>query len=416
MRGIIERIKNLPQKTKVIITASAAAVLLIALILVLVFAVIVPAAAPKTDVVKYLTVTFDGETQYNGNLTGSITLDRTAFMKDFEKEDTDEVVLSGAVDRLLSFANLEYSVKEGSGSGTGTNFVRFDGLGKDDVLNVKLSWPDDPEAKNAIAREEKTVGMIIDKSEKTYELKLADYVEKQKLELKKPAEVNALDYIKENNLIVSVPVDGKITAGVNSFKTKIGDYTLENGSFYESSVRVYDSKGSYLTSIFFEFSKTGDLKEGDTVELSYAADNRSAEQKGILLTGEPVEYTVVQPEALSADSAKNNLDAVKSYFESNASSIDPDVAKGDKTEISSVYFSVNKKDETFNKLVVVYSNNTKKYFRTVELSRDAFFSGSRLVFYGYTELNGKSKTAEDAVKAVICLDTENENYTVTKVG
>jgi hypothetical protein len=231
MRGIIERIKNLPKKTKVIITASAAAVLLIALILVLVFAVIVPAAAPKTDVVKYLTVTFDGETQYNGNLTGSITLDRTAFMKDFEKEDTDEVVLSGAVDRLLSFANLEYSVKEGSGSGTGTNLVRFDGLGKDDVLNVKLSWPDDPEAKNAIACEEKTVGMIIDKSEKTYELKLADYVEKQKLELKKPAEVNALDYIKENNLIVSVPVDGKITAGVDSFKTKIGDYTLENGSF-----------------------------------------------------------------------------------------------------------------------------------------------------------------------------------------
>ena len=81
-----------------------------------------------------------------------------------------------------------------------------------------------------------------------------------------------------------------------------------------------------------------------------------------------------------------------------------------------MYFSVNKKDETFNKLVVVYSNNTKKYFRTVELSRDAFFSGSRLVFYGYSELNGKSKTAEDAVKAVICLDTENENYTVTKVG
>ena len=309
MRGIIERIKNLPKKTKVIITASAAAVLLIALILVLVFAVIVPAAAPKTDVVKYLTVTFDGETQYNGNLTGSITLDRTAFMKDFEKEDTDEVVLSGAVDRLLSFANLEYSVKEGSGSGTGTNLVRFDGLGQDDVLNVKLNWPDNPEAKNAIAREEKTVGMIIDKSEKTYELKLADYVEKQKLELKKPAEVNALDYIKENNLIVSVPVDGKITAGVDSFKTKIGDYTLENGSFYESSVRVYDSKGSYLTSIFFEFSKTGDLKEGDTVELSYAADNRSAEQKGILLTGEPVEYTVVQPEALSADSAKNSSDA-----------------------------------------------------------------------------------------------------------
>ena len=416
MSGIVENSKNLPKKTKAVIAASAAGVLLIALVLVLVFAVIIPATSPKTDVTKYITVSFDNETQYDGNLSGSITLDRGAFTEDFKKEDSDELVLSGAVDRLLYYARLEYSVKDGEASGSGTNAVRFDKLDKGDVLNVTLSWPDDSESKNAIAREEKTIGMTVDKSEKTYELKLADYVEKQKLELKKPAEINVLDYIRENDLIISVPGDGKITAGIDSFKTKIGDYTLENGSIYDTSVRVYDSKDNYCTSIFLEFSKTEELKEGDTVELKYSENNQSASQKGILLTGEPVEYTMVQPAELSADSAKNNLDAVKSYFDRNARTIDSDIGEGDKTEISSVYFSVNKKDQTFNKLVIVYSNNTKKYYRAAGLSRDAFFSGGRLVFYGYTELNGKSKTADDAVKAAACLDTENENYTVTKVG
>ena len=416
MSGIVENSKNLPKKTKAVIAASAAGVLLIALVLVLVFAVIIPAASPKTDVTKYITVSFDNETQYDGNLSGSITLDRGAFTEDFKKEDSDELVLSGAVDRLLYYARLEYSVKDGEASGSGTNAVHFDKLDKGDVLNVTLSWPDDSESKNAIAREEKTIGMTVDKSEKTYELKLADYVEKQKLELKKPAEINVLDYIRENDLIISVPGDGKITAGIDSFKTKIGDYTLENGSIYDTSVRVYDSKDNYCTSIFLEFSKTEELKEGDTVELKYSENNQSASQKGILLTGEPVEYTMVQPAELSADSAKNNLDAVKSYFDRNARTIDSDIGEGDKTEISSVYFSVNKKDQTFNKLVIVYSNNTKNYYRAALLSRDAFFSGGRLVFYGYTELNGKSKTADDAVKAAACLDTENENYTVTKVG
>lgn len=416
MSGIVERFKKLPNKTKVIITASAAGVLLLALVLVLVFTVIVPSAAPKTDVSKYVTVDFDGETQYEGNLSGTITLDRSAFTEDFKKEDSDELVLEGAVDRLLYFAELEYSVKDGTGSGKSANAVHFDKLGKDDVLSVKLSWPEDSESKNAIAREEKTIGMTVDKSEKTYELKLADYVEKQKLELKKPAEINVLDYIRENNLVISVPGDDKITVGVDSFKTKIGEYTLVNGSFYDNSIRVYDSKGNYFTSIFYEFSKTEDINVGNPVELRYSADNKSAVQKGILLTGEPVQYITVQPEVLSADSAKSNLEAVKNYFEQNAASIDSDIAGGDKTEISSVYFSVNKKDQTFNKLVVVYSNNTKKYFRAAELSRDGFFSGDRLVFYGYTELNGKAKTAEEAVKSADCLDTKNSNYTVTKAG
>ena len=416
MSGIVEKFKSLPKKTKTLIIASAAGVLLLALILVLVFAVIIPSAAPKTDVSKYVTVAFDNETQYNGNLSGTITLDRSAFTEDFKKEDSDELVLEGAVDRLLYFAELEYSVKDSSESGKGTNAVHFDKLDKGDVLNVKLSWPEDSESKNAIAREEKIIGMTVDKSEKTYELKLADYVEKQKLELKKPAEINVLDYIRDNNLIISVPGDDKITVGIDSFKTKIGDYTLENGSFYDSSIRVYDSKGVYYTSVFFEFSKTADLKEGDEVELRYSANNKSAGQKGILLTGEPVRYTMVQPAALSADSAKSNLEAVKNYFEQNVSSIDSDVEKDDKTEISSVYFSVNKKDQTFNKLVVVYSNSNKKYFKAAELSRDGFFSGDKFVFYGYTELNGKAKTAGEAVNSAGCLDTKNADYTVTKVG
>ena len=135
-----------------------------------------------------------------------------------------------------------------------------------------------------------------------------------------------------------------------------------------------------------------------------------------MLKGEPVEYTVVTPALLTAESAKSNPDAVKKYFNENFSAIDTDAEKNDNIEIGEIYFSENKKDRTFNKLVVVYENKSKNYFRTAELSRDGFFSDDRFVFYGYTELNEKAKSADEAVKKTPCLDSKNADYAITKVG
>ena len=411
-----KKTKGLPAKTKRTIIIAAASVVAIGLILFLIFGVIIPAAIPKTDISKNLTVVFDSKTQYDGSLSGSITLNREAAKKEVDNEGIDDMVLTGVVDRLLYYADLEYKTKDGWSSGKSQNSVHFDNLSGDDEIRVEITWPDDEESKEGIAREEKNSGITIDKSPKTIKVKLADYVKAYGIELKKANEVNVLEYIKENDLIISVPSDDGITAGIDSFKTEIGGYVFENGSFNDKSVRVYNKKGELFSTVFFEFSDTKDLKEGDTVTLDYSKDNHSADKSGLLLKGEPVEYTIVTPEPVSADSAKDHLDSVKGYFTDNASNLDDDAEKGDNIEISAVYFSENKKDAAYNKLVVVYKNKSQNYCRTAELSHDGFFSGDRFVFYGYTELSDKDKSEEEAINDTPCLDSKNENYSVTKVG
>ena len=411
-----KKINGLPAKTKRGIIIAAASVAAVGLILFLIFGVIIPAAVPKTDISKNLTVVFDSKTQYDGSLSGSITLNREAAKKEVDNEDIDDMVLTGVVDRLLYYANLEYKTKDGWSSGKSQNSVHFDNLSGNDEISVEITWPDDEESKEGIAREEKAGGITIDKSPKTIKVKLADYVKAYEIELKKANEVNVLDYIKENDLIISVPADNGITVGIDSFKTEIGGYIFENGSFNDKSVRVYNKKGELFSTVFFEFSDTKDLKEGDTVTLDYSKDNHSADESGLLLKGEPVGYTVVTPEPISAESAKDNLDSVKGYFTDNASNLDDDAEKDDNIEINAVYFSENKKDAAYNKLVVVYKNKSQNYCRTAELSRDGFFSGDRFVFYGYTELSDKEKSVDEAIKNTTCLDDKNANYSVTKVG
>ena len=411
-----KKIKELPAKTKRRIIIAAASVVAVGLIIFLIFGVIIPAAIPKTDVSKNLTVVFDSKTQFDGSLSGNITLNREAVMKEVDNDELDELVLTGVVDRLLYYADLEYKTKDGWSSGKSRNSVHFDNLSSTDEITVEVTWPDDEESKEGIAREEKASGITIDKSPKKIKVKLADYVKAYGIELKKANEVNVLDYIKDNDLIISVPTDDGITVGIDSFKAEIGGSIFENGSFNDKSVRVYNKKGELFATVFFEFSDTKDLEEGDTVTLDYSKDNHSADESGLLLKGEPVEYTVVDPEPISADSAKDHLDSVKGYFTENAAALDDDAEKDDKIEINAVYYSENKKDESYNKLVVVYKNNSQNYYKTAELSRDGFFSGDRFVFYGNIEFNDEEKSADEAIKNTPCLDSENANYSVTKVG
>lgn len=418
----MEKLKSLPKKIKLAIIISASAVAAVALILILIFAVIIPAAAPKTDVSKYLKVSFDSKTQYSGNISGVIEYDVDGVLSDIPHEEDQEIVLTGSLDRLLRMANFEYTTEGESGKSgkSSQGSIAFSGHNSGDVLEVSVSWPDDGESKSLIAREEKICGFNIDKAPKTITVKLEDYIKQQGVEVKNSAELDILDYIKDNGLVITLPkeLSGSegLTVGIDTFRTKIGDYTVTNKSIHESSILVYDKNGEYYSTVFLDIPENGNCGEGQIVTVDYSDDNRVAEASGLLLTGEPVVYTVEKTEALTAESAKSNLDSVKKNFTENASELDTDVKDGDKTEISSVYFTVNKKDKTFNKLVFVYENKGQGYFRTAELSRDGFFSGDRFVFYGYTELNSKEKSADEAVKETDCLDSKNTDWSVTKVG
>ena len=407
--------KGLSKPALIAIIASAAVVLLTAA-LILIFAVVVPSFEPKVGFSKYITLNFESKEQYDGSIWGVVTVDREAFERDYADGDSFDLVRSGSLDRLFSEISFEYSV-EGSedNSGYGSGAVVVSNLKKDDVLNLTVAWEDFDDAKRIIDAEERICGFSFDKEPITLKLSVEDYIKEQGLELNKPVELNILDYVRSNDLVITVPNEDGLTVGIDSFNTKIGGYTVKNDSFFESSALIYDKDGEYLTSVYFNFEGDEKIAEGDTVRLKYSGYNSSARDNGFLLTGEPVEYTVVKPEILSADSAEKHIEVIKKYIAENLRSADEDFSDGDTAEIGGVYFAADKKDEAFSKLIAVYTNKTKKYSKTLELSSDGFFSGDRFVFYGYTELGGKEKTLDDALKANELASGKNSEYTTKKI-
>ena len=426
----MEKLKSLPKEKKLRLLIAAGAAVAAILIIVLIFTVIIPAATPKIDVSKYIAVNFDSETQYKGNVSGKIKLDRDAFMADYKNGNTDELVLTGAADRLLDLACYKYLSAENSEKqeakavpdGEFKGELPFDGAYGDEIYKIELSWPEDNDAQQQISREEKTCGIVIDKTPKTFTVKLADYIAQEKIELKQAVELNILDYIRDNDLLITLPKEksddspeGKMQLGFDLFETKIGDYTITNRGIYDKSVLIYDKNGKYNSVVYFNFPAEADFSEGDEFKLSYD-DKTSGQKGGFLFTGDPVEYTVEKSELLSADSAKANLNGVKEYFARNLVSLDKDADKNNEIEVNSAYFTVNKLDPSFNRLVLIYTNKSKNYSKALEFNRDGFFSGGRFVFYGFNELGEKAKTSDEAAKACACIDSKNTDYQITKIG
>ena len=290
---------KISKRAKIIIASVAAA----AVTAVLVAFVLIPLIMPQADVSKYISVTFDSDPQYEGNIRGTITINRQDVIDRYLEDEPQSMSVNGAVDRLLYYATINYSDADGKKTGSGRNSVKFGDISKDDVLTVEITWPEEEKEKAIIAREEKALGITINKSPKTFEVKIADYLKDQGIELKDPVEIDITDYIRDNDLIFTFKDEGGLRAGVKVFENKIGEYTLKSGNNYFPAIRIYDKAGKYFSSIYLEFSKSSDLVAGEKITLDYSADNSDAIKNGILLTGEPVEYTVTQPE--EPDPGKN---------------------------------------------------------------------------------------------------------------
>lgn len=408
--------KELKKPAVIAIIASVAAALTV-LVLVLIFAVIIPASRPKVDVSNYLKVVFDSGNQFEEDLSGYIAIDKDAIMSDFKDKVAHELTLKSSLDMLLYQTEMQYTVQGDSAkSGAGVNGVDFHGLSKDDVLTVTVSWLDDSDSKKIIDYEESLSGINLEKAPVERTINIADYAEEQGIEFAKPVTLDILDYIKNYNLIVTVPDENGLRVGLDSFETVTNGYTLRNGSLYGDSIIIYDKNMKYYASVYLDFSVKDTVLAGDKVTVDYSEENSSAKEHGFLLAGGPVEYTVTASEALSADSAKKNLTAVKEYFSGDKAKYDSEIAEKDTVEINSVYYSACRESSEADKLVIVYTNKTKKYSKALTLSNHAFFSGGRFVFYGYGIEGEKVKTADEAVKSNEYINGKNSDYTAEKLG
>ncbi len=92
-----------------------------------------------------------------------------------------------------------------------------------------------------------------------------------------------------------VKSDGKVSVSVAPFETKVNGYTfvLSKGSL---SVLVVDDKDFKIGRFDLEMSNSVNLRSGDVVTLKYDSyAKRSMIDKGVVLQGDSVTYTVKTP-------------------------------------------------------------------------------------------------------------------------
>ncbi len=297
--------KPMDPKTKKIILFSAIGAGALAVILIVIFAIIVPVVknAGAIDITKYYTVKFDGVTEgekdqsvLDGKIEGKFTWDYAKFAKENNMSESKAESLLYNVESCM---DIEYF--DNKGEETYSRY--FDSAFEGDTYKVTFTWPkkdatfrSDRVALQHIEHYENEAGVLFKHNDATKEFKLGEALKEKGVTVVKPMDANLLGYIKDNKLIVEDgEPSGKASVSIKPFETKFGDYTfrLQRDSL---TVVVTDKDNNEIGGIDMEFSDRTYLKHGDVITLTYDSyDKSNMADKGILLTGDSISYTVTAP-------------------------------------------------------------------------------------------------------------------------
>ena len=244
------------------------------------------------------------------------------------------------------------------------------------------------------------------------EIKIADALEEQDIKLIEPTEMDVLKYIQDNNLLVQEGHrSGDISLSIDKFETTFGDYTVSKADkdYYTG---IYVKKGDKEIGTFdIEMSDRSYLKSNDEITVSYDSyDVSRLEEKGVKLTGDSFTYTVVGPEEFTADVAKKNVEALKTYFNDNVKKEDWKAADKDQITINNIYHS---SDSDSSYIVYVYTNTTQKYCKTMYMNAEYLYMEDGALkndSYCSTDLSGK-----DVKEAVSYCSYLKSPYTPTQI-
>ncbi len=454
-------------KTKKIILFSAIGAGVLAALLIVLFTVIIPMInnANKLDISKYITVELDNydsdnPTVYDGAITGEFTFDYDKFIAD-QKLPVGTDKYETALYDFQSIADIEVVKK--SGEKNDDDFDNYFYNAKSgDVFTVTIEWPTNQSGlltaayRKQLSDLEKKYGIGVNTENKTLDFKLGDLLSAQGITVGESAEANVLGYIKDNNLVYTDgEEDGKLSGAVKAFETTIGDYTFEK-SDYSTCVYVYNKNGDEVTHFYLAFDNDGsNLTDGTTVTLDYDKyylDDAAA--YGILLTGDPVSYTLKATKTatssktssnsssktssdtsssssktesatvdtskepgLSVEDAKKCVDQLETYLLENVIEEDDEAKKGDKIEVKNIYY-VHDTDSSYRRIVFIYENTTSKYFRALETDpEDLTLNNGKLnVDFVYFSDSDYASTLADATENNWYLSkTYSEYYNNTKL-
>ena len=433
--------KPLSPMMKKIILFGGIGVAVLAAILVLLFVVIVPGCqeAARVDITKYFTMKIDADEGevLDDKISGSITFDYAKYAKDF---NTSESAAKDNKDLQMILGIIDVKVTK---DGEDTGWYNSE-MSSDDVYTVTVSWPTEnngsssqsseremlerglreldsrygtnlseyTDPKKAIENAEKNLKVEFKHKTLSREIKIADALEEQDIKLIEPTEMDVLKYIQDNNLLVQEGHrSGDISLSIDKFETTFGDYTVSkaNSDYYTGiTVKKGDKE---IGSFSIELSSHYDLKSNEEITVSYDSYAVSSlEDKGVKLTGDEFTYTVVGPEEFTADVAKKNVEALKTYFNDNVKKEDWKAADKDQITINNIYHS---SDSDSSYIVYVYTNTTQKYCKTMYMNAEYLYMEDGALkndSYCSTDLSGK-----DVKEAVSYCSYLKSPYTPTQI-
>lgn len=285
------------KKTKWIILFSVIGASVLAVVLVVLFAVILPAAnrSNPVDIARYYTLKFAGvdegvreQSLSDGKISGWFDWDYQQFALDSQMPKSKAKEL---LDDIGLLVEKQYIL-----NGEVTYFSSFSNLKTTDTIKVSFIWPSGVVEKNLAEKYEKTYGVRFLHDYSAREYNVGDMLRQKNVTVKQPAEVGLLQYIADNDLFVEeVKSDGRVSVSIAPFEAKINGYTfvMSKGSL---SVLVIDERNFNIGKFDLEMSNSVNLRSGDVVTLKYdSTARRSMLDKGVVLQGDSVTYTVKTP-------------------------------------------------------------------------------------------------------------------------
>ncbi len=383
--------KPMPKKIKNLIIFGSIGLGVIIIALIALFAFIIPELS-KVDASKYITAKIDSYELYEGRNTATVKFD-------YEKMENElfgnsgyisQISRSSALEYALTYCTLDVSI-DGTGEVTDSygHYAEVKNLSSSDTITVKVTWDNTDGAKKSISDYESQAKVKFDKSDKTVTLKVSDELEKQSVTLAEIVNVDLLGKITDDNgtnHLKSVGTKNNINLKIEDFSFEQDGYTFaytqKNGAF-----RITDAKGIEVDdAVYVSISDYYNVKAGAKVTLSLYSD--SVYDTNIFFTNTELDTTVPDPEALTAETAKANIETIKKFFE--------DHSYNSSTKLGDIYFLENtdKNGEYENIIVFEYTQKllSKTYYYSYPYA-NCYIDGDELRYGDY--LSGTSGESQE---------------------
>ncbi len=411
----------MPKKIKNLIIFGSIGLGVVIIALIALFAFIIPSIS-KVDASKYVTVDFETYQLYEGKSSATVKFDYDKIQEELldNKNLISQYTALNYVQETLEYCNLEVTVEkadESSTEATGetkssdystySNYVYLTNLSSTDTVVVKMTWDNTEYAQKSISSYESQSGIRFDHSDKTVTIKVSDMLEKQGITLEESVVVDLLGQIVDGDHLKSVGTKNDADVYIEDFSFVQGDYkfayTRENGSF-----RVTDTAGKEIEdSIYVSISNYYSAKVGDEITLSTYSDG--IYDTNIFFERTEIETTVPAPDTLTATSAKENIDILKTFFEENvysSSATLEDIYFLENTDVSGKYE---------NGVVYAYSyklGSTTYYYSVTYLN--CYIDQGVMKYNDYGSTSTSSKDASDIVENNKYMS--DSTYTYTKIS